>query len=308
MPRRLTKEEFIERAVAAHGTQYDYSHVKYKNNSTKVVIGCFEHGIFLQKPATHILSKYGCPKCSNVKLHQKLLKNTKKVMEQAKKIHKEFYDYSKVVYRGKHHKIEIICPIHGSFKQIAKDHLNGSGCPTCTGRKKLTTKKFIEKARQVHGITYDYSLIKYVNNKCKVKIICRKHGMWLQRPNDHLSGYGCPSCCESKGEQLIVKWLVQHNIAYKQQHTFSDCKYRTQLRFDFWLPKHNICIEYDGQQHFEPIKVWGGKKAFEIGQRRDKIKNQYCKQNKISLLRISYKQFKKIEHILQEFILKKVLK
>jgi predicted RNA-binding Zn-ribbon protein involved in translation (DUF1610 family) len=264
------------------------------------------HGQFLQTPSSHIVSKQGCPKCGLIRGHQNLLKNTGQVISEAKKKHKYRYDYSKAVYKGKHHKIEIICPIHGSFWQITKDHLNGFGCPKCSGRKRLTTKEFIEKAQQVHGTIYDYSLVEYASNKRKVKIVCPEHGAWMQRPNDHLTGYGCPSCGESKGEQQVANWLDKHAINYARQWVFDDCTYKAQLRFDFWLPAYNICIEYDGRQHFEPIEVWGGREAFELGQKRDEVKNQYCKENEIRLIRISYRQFNNIKLLLDDLILKGV--
>ena len=72
------------------------------------------------------------------------------------------------------------------------------------------------------------------------------------------------------------------------------------LPFDFYLPNYNICIEYDGEQHFKPIKYFGGQKAFQSQQQKDEIKNKYCQDNKIKLIRISYMDYDNIEKILNK--------
>src|SRR5665213_2693628 len=60
--------------------------------------------------------------------------------------------------------------------------------------RKLTTGEFTQKAKQKHGNTYDYSKVKYIKSSAKVKIECKTHGVFEQRPNDHLRGDGCPTC------------------------------------------------------------------------------------------------------------------
>jgi hypothetical protein len=100
----------------------------------------------------------------------------------------------RVKYIHAHAKIEIICPDHGSFWQTARSHLNGNGCPRCTGRGK-TTPEFIAQAREVHGDRYDYSQTEY-NGRVKVEIVCSDHGSFWQTPGNHLIGHGCPSCAD----------------------------------------------------------------------------------------------------------------
>ena len=119
-------------------------------------------------------------------------------------------------------------------------------------------------------------------------ITCQKHGDFHQTPHNHLAGNGCPICRESKGESQIAKWLDDNNIKYIRQHRFPDCKFKLPLPFDFYLPKHNICIEYQGIQHFKPRSKFGGVKEFEKMKERDMIKVKYCNEKGISLLVISY--------------------
>lgn len=122
---RLTVEEFTEKVAKKHKGKYDYSKVEYVNNHTKVCIICPEHGEFWQTPNDH-LTGYGCPKCGGTcKL------NTEMFIAKAKSIHKEKYDYSKVVYIDAKTKVCIICPEHGEFWQVPYSHLQGCGCPKC---------------------------------------------------------------------------------------------------------------------------------------------------------------------------------
>ena len=119
--------------------------------------------------------------------------------ERATKIHGNRYDYSKVDYVNSGTKVCVICPIHGDFYQKANDHLRGCGCKKCGYEKignklQLSTNEFVEKAQLVHGDKYDYSKVIYTKTKENVVIICPIHGEFLQKPNDHLSGCGCPKC------------------------------------------------------------------------------------------------------------------
>ena len=98
----------------------------------------------------------------------------------------------------------------------------------------------------------------------------------------------CGCLKESNGEYYIRVFLESCNIDFIQQYKFSDCRNKLPLPFDFYLPQQNICIEYDGQQHFEVVDFFGGKNGFEYRKNNDRIKNNYCKSHNIKLLRIPY--------------------
>jgi len=372
MSRKLTQEEFVIKAKAVHGDKYDYSMVDYVNYSTKVKIICKEHGEFEQTPNNHLNGK-GCGKCS-VKSRSY---DTKIFIEKAKEVHGDKYNYSLVSYINNASKINIICHKHGEFKQTPNSHLNGNGCKKCAPKiiseklsfnnniflqkckiahgdkynyslteyknskikvkiicpihgvflqkpllhtihkigckkcsvestaKKLTMsyESFVDNARKVHGDRYDYSLSKYVNSATKILIICQKHGEFIQTPDSHIIGKkGCPACKSSKGEIVIRNFLKENNINFIPQKRFKDCKCILALPFDFFLPLHNICIEYDGEQHFKETRYYGGKEKLQKTQINDKIKTEYCKANNIQLLRITYKEIKKINIILNQFL------
>ena len=151
------------------------------------------------------------------------------------------------------------------------------------------SKLFLEKSNKMHNNFYSYDKVSYINNKTEVIIMCPYHGDFLQRPDMHIQGQGCPKCNRSKGESMIENYLIYNNIKYICQMKFDDCKYKNKLLFDFYLPTLNTCIEYDGEQHFRPHHLWG-EKNFNLIKIRDKIKNIYCEENNIILLRIKYNE------------------
>ena len=278
---RPSKDEFIRDCKLIHGEKYDYSLVEYTNNKTKVKIICPTHGVFEQRPINHLYGQ-SCSTCSNSLTTEEFLSN-------AKNVHGDKYDYSLVEYKNYVTKVKIICPTHGVFEQTPNNHLKGNLCYKCVFTHKKTTEEFVINAKNVHGDKYDYSLVEYKNSSSKVRIICPTHGIFEQRPNDHLNGNGCPSCKISKGESNIKMILDSNNIEYVQQYKFDGCRYIKPLPFDFYLPQLNTCIEYDGIQHFEPIVFFGGKRGLSIRKRMDEIKNKYCLDNNIILIRINYK-------------------
>lgn len=154
--------------------------------------------------------------------------------------------------------------------------------------KKNTQDIFIKRCNDIHNNLYDYSLVNYIRVDDKIKIICKKHGEFEQRGYSHLGGEGCPKCKTSKGENIIIEYLNENNITYQYQKKFDDCVYKTSLPFDFYFPDLNMCLEYDGIQHFISIDGWGGEEEFKLRKKKDKIKNNYCKNKGIKLVRIKY--------------------
>ena len=221
-------------------------------------------------------------------------------IEKSNLIHKNKYDYSLIDYKNQRSIIMIICPEHGEFKQIAYSHSQGIGCPTCGGATRKTTEEFIKEANKIHNFKYNYKLTIYKSAHKKVKIICPEHGIFEQTPNGHIRGNSCPNCKYniSKGEITITNYLTENSIKFIPQYKFENCKIKRPLPFDFYLSEHNICIEYDGSQHFRSSKAWGGEEKLKLTQYRDKTKNEYCKNNNIRLIRIKYN-----ENILEKLIL-----
>lgn len=222
-------------------------------------------------------------------------------------LHGDKYDYSLINYINTITPIKIICNIHGEFFQKPAVHLRGHGCPKCGFIKnketiRLTTKKFIKKAEIIHNHKYIYDKTIFTNSKSKLIITCPTHGDFIQNANGHLNGKGCKICRESRGENKIRLFLEKKNILHYYQHHFKNCignsKRKTPLFFDFYLPDQNLCIEYDGIHHFKPIMNFGYIDGFKKCIENDNIKNEYCKQEGIKLIRIKYDQYDEIEKIL----------
>lgn len=291
---RDSLQDFIKKALKIHGDRYDYFFVVYKNNHTLVDILCHKHGIFKQIPNSH-LNGNGCPICANESNGNKQRLSTQEFINKAENKHGKKYDYSKVEYKGCFVKIIIGCLKHGVFMQGPNEHIAGIGCPSCAKEfsaaiHRYSTDDFINKAIKVHGNKFDYSLVAYEGCYKKIKIICSKHDIFLQAPAYHLHGAGCPSCSEPHGEKKIALLLNANKICYVREKAFDQCKDIRQLYFDFYLPDLNICIEFDGPQHFSPCKYFGGVISFEKTKKHDTIKNDFCYRNGIKLIRLSYKQ------------------
>ena len=282
--KKLTTEEWIKKAKKVHGNRFDYSLVDYKNSNTKVKIICLEHGIFETNPSNHLYG-FNCPKCGNN------TSNTISFIKKAKAVHGDKYDYSLVEYTHSKTKIKIICAIHGIFEQTPNNHISKQqGCPSCNGGKLYDLQKFIKKSNLIHNDKFDYSLVNYINAQTKIKIICPIHGEFFQVPSEHMLGKGCNICRESKGEREISLILKKDGIKFIRQYKFENCINKRQLPFDFYLPDYNMCIEFQGRQHFIPIAYFGGEKALIEQQLNDGLKEVFCKNNKIPLLNINYNE------------------
>lgn len=304
MGKKKTTDEFIVDAIRIHGNKFNYSLVEYKGVKNYVTIICENGHHFDQTPNDH-LNGHGCKKCSG---WGELKFNPNEFVTRAKYIHGDTYDYSKSSYVDHDTNLTITCKKHGDFEQTPKGHLiNHYGCSKCgyessSEKNKLTYDEFISQSLSVHNGLYSYDNFNYVNYSTPSYITCVKHGDFFQAPKDHIrQRQGCPQCRLSKGEVIIKNFLTQHNIEYIPQKTFLDCinpQTNRKLKFDFYIPSINTCIEFDGKQHFTPTPRYRGN--LQGIQYRDNIKNKYCLEKNIPLIRISYLDIKKIDSILNE--------
>lgn len=282
MGKKITTEKFIERANIVHKGKYLYTESIYQNTDTKVKIICPIHGEFWQTPHMHLHGQ-GCPKC-----YGNDTKTTEKYIEECKKIHGDKYDYSKTQYKNAYSKVIITCPTHGDFEQIARVHLQGHGCPECSGKKKYNKEHFIINAKLIHGNRYDYSLITNIkNNREKLPIICPKHGVFYQTIDNHINQHqGCPNCQRSLLEENVANLLKDNNFCYEERKHFD---WLGQQHLDFYLPEYNIAIECQGRQHLIADGNFGSKKITQEDLYKkvcelDDVKNKLCKENNITLL------------------------
>lgn len=202
--------------------------------------------------------------------------------------------------------IEIWCgnSNHGHKISTFNDFQQNGRCRECGNENKIiwTKEKIIDFVEN-----NNYNFIEFINYKgylSRIKISCGKHGAYEVDFGNFKNGFRCPYCnmesIESKGEKEVEKILKKFKVKYNKQHTFEDCKYKKYLPFDFYLPDFNIIIEYDGEYHFEMIEHFGGFNKFIDTKIRDTIKNIYCKNNNIKLIRIPYWNFNNIDKILSK--------
>lgn len=145
-------------------------------------------------------------------------------IKKVKNLHNDFYDYSIVNYSNNYSKIKIICPIHGIFEQTPKQHLRGHGCKKCKGKKVLSTEDFVNESSKKHNNFYDYSNVNYKTSHIKVKINCPIHGIFEQKPNNHLHGQGCPKCNGGVSDTK-KSWTKKANIIHNNNFDYSDVNY-----------------------------------------------------------------------------------
>jgi Zn finger protein HypA/HybF involved in hydrogenase expression len=240
--RKLTTDQFIEKAKLVHGDKYDYSKTMYTKAKFKLTVTCRNHGDFTQKANNH-LNGNGCPTCAN-----KVQMSTSEFIAKAKLVHGDKYDYTMSECKSYSHKITIKCPSHGYFKQSYENHLKkGMGCRACGSErmKKLQTKtasQFIDESKIIHGDKYDYSKVNYVGRVSKVIINCAEHGDFNQNPACHLRGSGCPSCANtcfdtSKQSKLYILVsedgsMIKVGITNNYNRRVSELKCSTPFNFE----------------------------------------------------------------------------
>ena len=212
-----------------------------------------------------------------------------------------------IFYHGKDKKMEQVwgvkCTLCG---HESKKHARYfSQCSGCNNLNKVTDNEIFKKtAGTKHNHRYLYS-DDYVNSYTKIRILCKCGHIFYQRPNDHLRGTGCPKCKISSGELAIEKWMLDHNEDYIWQHKFENLKNVNHLILDFYCPSKNMIIEYDGEGHTE-LNFYTKKgisepeKKLKVVQYNDKLKDHYAEENGIKMLRISFKDKKRINEILNQ--------
>lgn len=263
-----------------------------------------------------------CKKCVNNK--RLFYKNDDSISKNNKKIHvitfddiqnkmNEIYEYNEYSLLGVNHScLDIKHNVCGNIFTIRKDHFfRGQGCKFCNVQNRdfgaLQNEEFLQRVSEYND-NYEF-ITEYRNNHTPITIRCKKCGNIFTQTPCHIfeRGIYCNSCNGTKGEQYIEKYLKINDIDYILQHRFNDCKSKRLLPFDFYLPDYNVCIEYQGEQHFHPIGIFGREDSFIKQVERDNIKRKYCKNNNITLIEIYYKDFNNINNILDSFFDKVVM-
>ena len=247
-----TTKGFIKSAKAMHGDLYDYSRVDYKNATTKVEIGCEEHGFTWQRPIIHIQG-VGCFKCGHIIKGKHKSLSLENFIKRVRAVHGDLYDYSRVDYKTGNIDIEIGCEEHGFFWQLPRCHWRGSGCPECAlARNNIATTKttstFIHDAIIIHGDLYDYSRVDYKNNNTEVEIGCKEHGYFWQKPRNHLMQNGCSTCsaiARSKRQTMPLNvFITRARAVHGNLYDYSRVDYKNcRIKVEIGCEEHGFFLQ-----------------------------------------------------------------
>jgi len=192
---------------------------------------------------------------------------------------------------GKHKKWNCVCPVCGKEFIVASQHLRDKNKPIA-----MCFECGIHQYNDLVGKRFNkLTVISRVENSNGGRVVykcqCDCGAIVNVQANHLVSGeiQSC-GCIVSKGEDMIAKYLSDKKIEFEKQKTFSDCKYKRLLKFDFYIPSINTAIEYQGIQHFEPVEYFGGENEYQVRKTCDNIKEEYCKDNNVALYFINYNE------------------
>ena len=269
----------------------------YTNTSMKLKVKCC-NGHIQEKRYDSFLANKGCWICRN--------ENKKLKYEEVKQyLEKEGYVLLSKEYENNSIPLVIKCPNGHEYETTFSTFKQGGRCKTCYHENLRVDYEEVKQCFEKEG----YKLLEenYVNSKTKMKTLCPNgHIHYVSFGNFKYSENRCLKCQEnsiSKGEMRIKTVLENMNVDFIQQYRFKDCKDKRELPFDFYIPTKNIVIEFDGEQHFREKDKFGGLEGFATTIIHDCIKNNFCEENQIKLIRIPYWEIDNIESILKQQII-----
>lgn len=311
MARRKTHKQYVEQVISIKGNTYEFIG-EYVNSKTKIRVKHLDCNYVWDIAPFSLLSKSSKPVCPNC--NGGVSFNLDKFKKIVYNLTNDEYTVLDTVYKNAHTPMKFLhndpqC-LHVFYKK-PNEFQAGKKCPYCGIRKHRDTTMFKEDIFKLYG--YEYQVLgEFVSTQSKIKIKHSKCGnVYEPFANNILMGHRCPFCNFSNGEFKISNHLKNCGIKFEPQFRFNNCINKTYLPFDFAIfnkeDKLVFIIEYDGEGHFEPFRFSKDTskmiEKLKQTQINDQIKDKYCKDNNIPLLRIPYWEFDNIEQILNDFIL-----
>ena len=300
--KRKTHEQFIKELSKIN---FDIEILsEYVSNFEKVKCRCRIDGYEWNAKPSSLLQGHGCSECAhrnqNWGNEERFIKTMKSKYPTITVLNKFKRTCDKMHFR---------CNVCGyEWATEANVILNKDsyyGCPKCNGFASVSEREMIKRLdkcnQRVKYISGYNGILSHAKFKC---MECGNE--WITTPNSVLHGRGCPNCNLSHGALQVEKVLKEMELDFETEYRFKDCKDKRVLPFDFFIKSKNTCIEYDGEQHFMPVRFDKQSKRgtpqerFEIQKHRDNIKTKYCEEHNINLIRIPYTEFSNIETILNE--------
>lgn len=301
--KRKSHEKFVAEVQQIHGDELTVLS-RYRGNKNKVLMAHNTCGKKFERVPSDILKGKGCPKCAIRSKSDSARKTQQEFVEITQEIDPEGEYIFNGEYRGYNTKIPYTHTVCGKDHEITLAHfVAGRRCPRCSKVYEPSNEEFKERVRELVGDEYTF-LEEYKTAKTKIKVRherCRF--VYSVSPDNFLRGRRCPQCKESRGEERIRLKLDDLGIDYIQEYEIkTGSEVVGKVRADFFLPEYNSIIEYDGEQHFGPVEIWGGEEQFEKQKKYDEVKYEYCLDNKIEILLVSYKAFDNIDEIVRQHI------
>jgi len=311
--KKLTNKQFLEKLKEKHGLKL-IPLEEYSLSNVKIKIKCEKNHIFEAAPL-HLISKNptNCPICKQKENTLKMTFDKEKVIEKINKISEGYHVENWLDYKKTSDKVLFKHSCGNEFEMTVNNFISGQRCPA----HRYDNAKLFEKKDHVHYMNKiikikdykDYLFLEDFNGgKTKIKVIHKKcNTEYLVSPQKFIDGKRCPYCSSmtnSKPTIKIKEILNENNIKYIKEKTFSNLtnpETGKRLRLDFFLEDLDIAIEYDGEHHYLISKMNPLEKLIQR-QKLDKIKTQYCIENNIKLLRISYLEKLVIKEKIKDFI------
>ena len=297
--RRKTNDEFLE-LFYKNNEQANTIEIldTYILSSVKLKCRCKKCGHEWKALPNSLLQNHGCAKCAGItiKTQDEFVNEVSQKLPQVEVIDNYVNEHTSIKYRCKIHKVE--------WCASPNRLLHSVGCPQCVSERRKefnlkTNEEFVEELFKINPLIKP--LTEYTLSREKVKCLCLKcNKEFSAKANSLLSNHGCPNCASSRGETRINSFLTLNKIEFEPQKRFSDLKGTGNglLSYDFYIPFINCLIEYQGEQHYNPVKDFGSDEQFKIQIEHDKRKREYALSNGYDFLEIPYWDYNNIETIL----------
>lgn len=284
----MTHGEFVRRVKELGNDEYTVLDTFF-NVKTKVHLKHTCGYVWEVAPRSFLNNGARCKKCMSKKQHEAFRTTYEDFKEEVNRLVGDEYKVG-IDYVAANRKVTFTHTLCGYSWKTRGNHFtkDGSRCPKCAGVMPKNTKMF---RKIVHELNDDYELVdtyKDANTPVKMLHKSKNHTFYIT-PHSFELGTRCTECSiASQGEEEVRVFLRVNNIDFERQKRFTGCKDKRTLPFDFYIPSVNVCIEYQGQQHYQIVSSWGGEEDYNYQLKHDKIKADYCKNNGISLITIPY--------------------
>ncbi|MFP3598207.1 hypothetical protein [Chryseobacterium sp. SIMBA_029] len=243
------------------------------------------------------------------------IKNSKNPVIRDKQIVIRYEDH---LHNDKNSMVIVKCNLFGhhkeTFPQTAVSIGKNNICPECCKTRDYKKKNGEDLINKINGVLSEkknsFSFFGSIDRNDKsiifYELICRNCGCSEWEREKYVSSVKCKVCYpnDTTGESRVIEYLNFLKVAFKKQKKFPGLKNEKELKCDFFIPKLNLIIEFDGHQHYYPVDYFKGFKSFKKTIKCDWIKNRYALKNRINILRIPFKEYDNMESLIDDAITK----